>query len=189
MRIACLGWGSLVWRPDSLPIVASKWYPDGPELPIEFARRSSNDRVTLVLVPDRPTVTTLWGELACESSHEAIRRLAIREGVSPHRLALDIGFWTATADSGGQWRELIRKWAVPKAIECVVWTALPYKWERNGDRVASAEEVVGHLRQLQDKHNHQLAEEYVRKAPKQIRTPYREKIEHALGWYSVGERG
>jgi hypothetical protein len=37
MNIACLGWGSLIWKPCALPI-ASDWFNDVPELPIEFAR-------------------------------------------------------------------------------------------------------------------------------------------------------
>lgn len=52
MRIAVLGWGSLVWCPSELDI--STGWREGPALPIEFARESKGSRVTLVLVPEYP---------------------------------------------------------------------------------------------------------------------------------------
>ena len=48
MKIAILGWGSLVWNPRNLSIINSAWHPDGVLLPIEFARISRDGRLTLV---------------------------------------------------------------------------------------------------------------------------------------------
>ena len=48
MKIAILGWGSLIWNPRILK-VAGDWTLDGPTLPIEFSRISDNDRLTLVI--------------------------------------------------------------------------------------------------------------------------------------------
>lgn len=39
MKIAILGWGSLIGEPRGLPI-AGEWQPDGPRLWIEFSRIS-----------------------------------------------------------------------------------------------------------------------------------------------------
>ena len=39
MRIAILGWGSLIWDPRD-PCVQGDWQPDGPRLPIKVARTS-----------------------------------------------------------------------------------------------------------------------------------------------------
>lgn len=41
MKIVVLGWGSLIWNPGDLKI-NSEWQKDGPTLPIEFARVSSD---------------------------------------------------------------------------------------------------------------------------------------------------
>lgn len=48
MRIVLLGWGSLLWSPDGLPVTGD-WQQGGPVLPIEFSRISSDGRLTLVI--------------------------------------------------------------------------------------------------------------------------------------------
>lgn len=49
MKIAILGWGSLIWDPRALRTVGKKWSDGGPTLKIEFSRISSDDRLTLVI--------------------------------------------------------------------------------------------------------------------------------------------
>lgn len=49
MKIACLGWGSLIWNPGDLKIKTEDWFSGGPILPIEFVRISTDKRVTLVI--------------------------------------------------------------------------------------------------------------------------------------------
>jgi len=82
MLIACLGWGSLVWDPCGLP-VQRKWFEDGPLLPIEFARRSLDGRLTLVIVPlgKGLMVRSLWTLFTVHTVHDAREALRRREGV------------------------------------------------------------------------------------------------------------
>lgn len=85
MTIACLGWGSLYWEPKALPL-AEDWKLDGPVLPVEFLRRSSRGRVTLVLDPDGTQVTSLWVPLRCENLAEAVEALRKREDTFENRI-------------------------------------------------------------------------------------------------------
>src|SRR5437763_519276 len=95
--IACLGWGSLVWNPDDLPMV-EPWLPDGPMLPLEFARQSSTGwsagALTLVLVPRySPPVRTLWTLLSTESPEDAREALRKRERVQERDREKSIAMW------------------------------------------------------------------------------------------------
>ena len=59
MKIACIGWGSLIWDPRELKI-GNDWNDDGPMLPVEFTRISSDKRVTLIIDKQAKRVRTLW---------------------------------------------------------------------------------------------------------------------------------
>ena len=76
--IACLGWGSLVWNHDEGLPVEGGWHTDGPQLPVEFTRVSSGERLTLVVTEGAPPVTILWAALAVSSLGDAMNALAKR---------------------------------------------------------------------------------------------------------------
>lgn len=82
MKIAFLGWGSLIWDPRNLQITGS-WETDGPLLPVEFARVSQDGILTLVLYPD---VSVLWARAAHRDLQQAIDNLRRREGTSTNRI-------------------------------------------------------------------------------------------------------
>lgn len=90
MKIACLGWGSLVWAPRELPL-RSDWSADGPSLRVEFARQSRDGRITLVIVPRAELVTSLWAEMDCGDPDTAKEFLRQREGRPRPQ---HIGLWT-----------------------------------------------------------------------------------------------
>src|SRR5467141_640090 len=93
MQIACLGWGSLIWDPRELP-VRGKWFDDGPMLPIEFARQSSDGRITLVLVPPTfPFVRCLWKPMSVRKLTEARTALGHRESSKSEKPERSVDFW------------------------------------------------------------------------------------------------
>jgi len=177
-KIACLGWGSLVWDPRDLP-VQREWFRDGPFVQVEFARKSQDERITLVLEHSAKDVRSLWAlmdtpDLA--ASREALRR---REGISKKNEGQHIGNWSAGDPSPESIPDLA-SWALANALDHVVWTALPPKFH-DAEQTPTAEQVVGYLKGLVGtKRDH--SEQYVRRAPRQIDTAYRRLIEAELNW-------
>jgi hypothetical protein len=174
MRISCLGWGSLIWKPEDLPV--GKWLSDGPHIPIEFARQSADGRMTLVIAEDGGPVRVLWAPLDVKTIDEARKALAHREGCQLNA----IGYWSPLVKPNSKSSATIASWALTKGLDGVVWTALKPKF---GDeyRMPSAGEVIGYLTGLSGIPM-EKAKEYVRRAPVQIKTPYRARIEDELGW-------
>ena len=182
--IVCLGWGSLIWRPGNLPIV-NGWSVDGPALPVEFARQSMDGRITLVIVEDSARIPVLWTVLDVQSLYEARRALASRESghekVPSERFVKNaVGFWSQTASSQHRETHRIGAWAKARQFSGVVWTTLKPKFKCKY-RKPSCDEVVEYLSCLKGEKVHG-PEKYVRYAPQQIRTAYREVIERELGW-------
>ncbi len=177
-RIACLGWGSLIWDPRELPI-QRQWFQDGPFLPVEFLRQSNDGRMTLVLHADVASVRALWAVMDCTDIAEAREALRLREGIGEKQVN-----WIGAWQHGDDAPELIPDlpvWANQNGLHGVVWTALPAKFGGVVGVVASSEEVISYLdRLLANKRDN--AERYIRYAPRQIDTPYRRLIEAALGW-------
>jgi hypothetical protein len=174
MSIACLGWGSLIWDPRTLP-VRSPWNRDGPWLRVEYARQSSKSVVSLVLEPDAQSVQVLWTLLEVAGLPEAREALRLREGTGSKY----IGYWSAADRTEGEVSRLIGSWATQQNLEGVVWTALPPRWNDQVGVVPTVEQVLERLRECGTGSN---AERYVRRTPPQVRTAYRARIEAELGW-------
>jgi hypothetical protein len=179
MKIACIGWGSLIWRPGGLEI-QNYWFEDGPILPIEFTRISDNNRVTLIIDPKANPVRTLWALMTCPSLDKAKESLKQREGVDSIELIRSIGITDETTDTTSQ---IIKNWLKEKDLDFAIWTGLSYSRKTKQKRPSIAS-IISHLRDLEASQRRN-AEEYIRKAPKQIDTEYRREIEIEFGWTPV----
>lgn len=179
MKIACLGWGSLIWKPESL-LIRREWFSDGPFLPIEFSRQSKDGRLTLVITNTAKPIRTLWALMVTEDLEVAKKSLLIREGIPESKLNTFIGSVKSDEITNDNIKLTIKDWAISLKLDAVVWTNLPPKFQNN-EREPTLEEAVSYLKSL-NINKKSTAEEYIKKAPKQIDTEFRRKFETDLGW-------
>ncbi|XXE30493.1 hypothetical protein J3Q09_14165 [Pseudomonas sp. R4-83] len=175
MVIACLGWGSLIWKPDTLPL-ASEWFMDGPVLPIEFARVSDNGDLTTAICANAPGCKVLWAVLDLDNLDEAREALRIREGV-PQDREDGIGSFVVGTNAAG----IIAEWAIARRLDAVVWTGLPPRFGGVEGLVPAAEDAIAYLAGLSGEPL-ENARDYIKQVPPQIDTPYRREIISRLGW-------
>jgi len=180
MQVAVIGWGSLIASPGILRL-QSRWHRDGPALPVEFARISSGDRLTLVVHPPGRNQQTLWAAAASEDFAEV--RATLRERERTQRLDL---IHTASADGvfsndvANAVRKSICEWLRQKPhLSGCVWTGLSSNWERERKCSYSPADAVAYLRGLSDP---APARAYVQTTPSQIQTEARALIRTQLGW-------
>jgi len=184
MAIAVIGWGSLIWCPGSLRI-RSRWHVDGPALPIEFARISSDGRLTLVIHPGRPDQDTYWAISQFEDIDEAIRDLARRERIDD---LAKIGRLDAGEErSSDTVRSRIADWlGQHPEVGSAIWTALKTNWTRKRQRPFSVEDALAYLSEVESKRDEadsalKRAREYVQNTPPQIQTEVRKQAAER-GW-------
>lgn len=179
MKIAILGWGSLIWQSKELKFNQKfGWKRDGVKLPIEFARISKNGRLTLVITPNGTEVQTLYALSDYRTIDEAILDLAIREGSGKKSIGFYNKIENKFSDESFQFQNQIKDWIETKEFDAVIWTNLEEKWEEKTD------DRIGYLKSLKGE-TQSLAEEYIRKTPVQINTAFREKIEKELNWKPI----
>ena len=179
MKIAILGWGSLIWDKRSLPITGD-WQRGGPVLPIEFSRVSSDGRLTLVIYPQNgAAVTTRYARSTSADLNEAITSLRVREGTTKDR----IGFFNLVSNTEREWSrqqhpgacDAIEAWAQVNGWEAVIWTALISNFEQERKIPFSVHAAVAYLGGLSGPAKAK-ALEYIEKAPEEVVTPLRREI-------------
>lgn len=181
MKIACLGWGSLLWDPQDL-LIDKQWNINGPMLPIEFCRQSGNGRLTLVIDQDSEPIKVLWSLMITRDLELAIESLRAREGIPKGRREDYIGVLrTDEATGADSIKNVLIQWLQEVGLDAVIWTNLPSKFNEVNDKKPSKEEAVAYLQGLEGD-TRAFAEEYIRRAPMQIMTAYRYAFEKELGW-------
>jgi len=184
MKIAFLGWGSLLWDPRNLK-TKGEWKKDGPSLPMEFMRLSSGGRITLVLYPRAEEVQTLWINADFEDLDAAIENLRAREST----LTGWIGFvtlpeCTSSCNAEPGTLEKIQQWAEKKGLDAVVWTDLhdnPEHFTEKTGMEMNEDNIIKYIGSLKGD-TLKNAKEYVQKTPEQIDTKLRLRIKKEIGW-------
>lgn len=186
MKIAILGWGSLIWQPKELEFNKTfGWNEDGPILPIEFARISKDGRLTLVITENGTEVPVLFTLSNYHNLEEAILNLAVREGSGRN----SIGSYDKSKDTFSSkflFKDEIINWIKNTDFDAVIWTNLCENWNIKNDkgdiiRQIEPERRIEYLKELKG-HTSAIAEEYIRRTPHQIVTAFRKKIESELNW-------
>lgn len=181
MKIAYIGWGSLIWDQGNLKL-RSSWQNDGPLLPVEFARVSQDGRLTLVLCPSAPPVQTLWSYAAEENLNTAIKGLSLREGTKSERIGyLSLKSGKSRCKVIEDLVVVMESWLRDKGLDAAVWTDLPSNFEQRTGRAFTAENAIAYLKSLEGRAL-DAAKAYIVNAPDAINTPLRRTIEEELGW-------
>lgn len=182
MKIAILGWGSLIWQPKDLKYNKELgWDKNGPYLPIEFSRISGDGRVTLIIDNNAKQVQTLYAISLYEKLDEAILDLAVREGCLKDKIGrYDKGSGEFIPNNFSYQKE-IKEWIKNTYCDAVIWTNLGKRFKNKIGLTHSDKNVIQYLETLPEE-TKVFAEEYIRKAPKQIETPIRKVIEEKFEW-------
>lgn len=180
MKIAILGWGSLIWDKRDLPIVGD-WQKDGPKLRIEFSRISKKGERAgcLTLVIDERSEEesiSLYAASPRTDLAQAIADLCAREGTSSD----DIGFCEVAArrfapnalNRHPKSCERICDWAAEKKYDVVVWTALARRFKDVVGIQFSPAAALNYLSGLPAP-TKKKAFAYIHSAPEQTMTPFR----------------
>lgn len=179
MKIAIIGWGSLIWEPRDLPR-SGVWQVGGPELPIEFSRISRDCRLTLVIdFENGEYVSTRYVLSPCVDINDAIEDLKLREGTSNKE---NIGYVDLcnNKQSGGKDNpekvcEIIRNWCGKKNFDGAAWTALPCNFKEEAREEFSVDPAINYLNGLPETAR-KNALKYIRNAPEEIMTPLRRRL-------------
>lgn len=147
---------------------------------VEYLRQSQDDRLTLILHPTAPAVPGLWVPMDSPTLAAAKTDLAAREQIPAGNIVRDIGAWSA----GGADPATIPglgAWAFARGVQHVVWTALGPKFQRVNGTAPTKDQALAHWSGLTGPARDR-AEEYVRRTPRQVDTPYRREAVARLDW-------
>jgi len=181
MRIAILGWGSLIWNQGSLQIQDNNWFNDGISLPIEFARISGNRRLTLVINPSSPPVQVLYSISSFDALYSAKNNLREREGTNIQ----NIGYHDFTNNRnsinvlGDEISNSLIHWNEGRNFGAVIWTDLRSNFVENTGMDFSLNNIQNYFEGLTSA---ELVEavRYIFRTPQQIQTGFRPAIENFI---------
>lgn len=179
MKIAILGWGSLIWDPLNLAYnIETNWSTEGPYLPIEYSRISIDGRLTLVISDKVKEIKTFFAISTYETLDQAILNLAIREGSNISTIGFFMKKNSQIFPSNFKHKNNIKIWSEQNdTFDAVIWTNLSENWVTK----TKCKNRIDYLLSL-DKETAKKAENYIRKTPKQINTELRSKINDKLKW-------
>jgi hypothetical protein len=184
MKIAILGWGSLIWdRNAAFDDHINDWQLDGPKLPLEFSRISQTRSNALTLVIDTHNGTNCPVAYAMskrKSPDDAICDLRSREGTILKRIGYH--FRDGTRNGEPDVPESIKTWGCAKGFDVVIWTGLSTNFHCDKKPDFSIDAALTHLKGLSPEGKVKAAE-YIWRAPDFIKTKLRDAVQ-LEPWFS-----
>jgi len=183
MRIAILGWGSLLWEGGTeFDRWHEPWEYDGPQMMLEFSRISASRSGALTLVIDEAhgsPAPVAWCLSKRARVDDAVCDLCAREGTTIENIGRSV---VTPREAGGEPENPITAWARPKNLDSVVWTALKSNFREKREQSFSVPAAVAYLKTL-DPAGKAKAAEYVWRAPAFVKTDLRSVLQEEP-WFS-----
>lgn len=193
MKIAILGWGSLLWEagPEFEKQIELPWQLDGPKLMIEFSRVSGAKRLgalTLVIDKDNGSRTTVaWSFSKRANLEDAVADLRCREGTTNENIAyVRLDEEPALPNTLDKKEDPIVTWAREKNLDAVVWTALESNFKEKVKTPFSVKAAIAYIKTLSPAAKAKAAE-YVWRAPDFVKTKLRAALQNEP-WFSKPAR-
>src|ERR1700686_3239135 len=180
MKIAILGWGSLLWEGGpEFDRVHEPWQNDGPLLSLEFSRVSESRLGALTLVIDHAhgvPINVAWCVGKRATLEDALCDLRSREGTTLDKIGCTmIGVEVSASDAEVPGGEVVA-WARPKHLDAVIWTALSSNFHEKTTQSFAIEAALSHLKKLTPAGKSKAAE-YIWRAPDFVKTPLRSAVQ------------
>ncbi len=170
-----------MWEPGEVAL-ATPWQPDGPALPLEFARIAGDGRLTLVLHPAAATsVPVCWALAAWAPIPAVVENLRAAERTVPGHIGSLPPQGSLATPLDRVVEQAITTWQTAQNLDAVVWNNLPANFTARTGHPLTPEAIVAYLRGLPGPERRR-AEAYVRRVPAAIQTPNRAAIMEAFGW-------
>lgn len=188
MKIAILGWGSLLWdKNKAFDEQHDEWLFDGPVLKIEFSRvsQSRGNALTLVIDAVNGSLCRVAYTFSKRSNpDDVICDLKCREGT----VLSNIGYYFRDGLRGNsndsESLDSIKEWADEKMIDITIWTALKSNFEKESkvEKPYSLENALLHIQHLEPNDKIKAAE-YVWLSPNFVDTPLRKSLQ-TVPWFN-----
>ena len=186
MRIAILGWGSLLWEGGpAFDRWHEPWEFDGPTLILEFSRISASRSGALTLVVDEEHGTrtrVAWCLSKRATIDDAVCDLRCREGTTLENVArIDVPAQAAVPE-GSEPRNPVVAWARSRRIDSIDWTALKSNFLAKRKQPFSVAAAISYLETLEPAGKARAAE-YIWRAPAFVKTDLRSALQREP-WFS-----
>jgi hypothetical protein len=189
MKIAILGWGSLLWEGGAdFDRWHGPWKHDGPILKLEFSRVSEKRLKALTLVIDTENgieTTVAWCLSKRPTLADAMCDLRSREGTTLDNIGRVTIAPEAKASNCGLTEDAIAAWARTQNVDAIIWTDLKSNFQQKTTQPFSVGAVVSHLKTLTPEGKVKAAE-YIWRAPEFVKTPVRTALQREP-WFSDAE--